>query len=234
MPILRAIAITKTIDTGTHRVEILRGVDLEVPRGQFVAIMGASGSGKSTLLGLLAGLDTTTTGKVIIDGVDITGLNEDELALVRGRKIGFVFQSYQLIPTLTAEENVLLPHELAGGDVKAGMTRARDLLTSVGLADRMDHYPVQLSGGEQQRVALARAFMGQPPILMADEPTGNLDSVNGAHVLDLLISLNLREGTTLVLVTHDRALTARADRIVTLSDGKVVADELQTAEAVRG
>ena len=234
MPILRAIAITKTIDTGTHRVEILRGVDLEVPRGQFVAIMGASGSGKSTLLGLLAGLDTTTTGKVIIDGVDITGLNEDELALVRGRKIGFVFQSYQLIPTLTAEENVLLPHELAGGDVKAGMTRARDLLTSVGLADRMDHYPVQLSGGEQQRVALARAFMGQPPILMADEPTGNLDSVNGAHVLDLLISLNQREGTTLVLVTHDRALTARADRIVTLSDGKVVADELQTAEAVRG
>jgi len=233
MPILEASGITKTIDTGTHRVEILRGVDLELPAGQFVAIMGASGSGKSTLLGLLAGLDTPTAGKVIIDGVDITGLNEDALALVRGRKIGFVFQSYQLIPTLTAEENVLLPYELSGGGVAAGMTRARELLTNVGLADRMDHYPVQLSGGEQQRVALARAFMCKPPILMADEPTGNLDSVNGAHVLDLLISLNQREGTTLVLVTHDRTLASRADRIITLSDGQVVADEMQPAGAMR-
>jgi len=232
MVILQASDLTKTIDTGTHRVEILRGVDLELPAGQFVAIMGASGSGKSTLLGLLAGLDTPTAGKVIIDGVDITGLNEDALALVRGRKIGFVFQSYQLIPTLTAEENVLLPHELSGGDVVAGMTRARELLTNVGLADRMDHYPVQLSGGEQQRVALARAFMCKPPILMADEPTGNLDSVNGAHVLDLLISLNQREGTTLVLVTHDRTLASRADRIVTLSDGQVVADEMQPVGVV--
>jgi putative ABC transport system ATP-binding protein len=233
MPILEASGITKTIDTGTHRVEILRGVDLELPAGQFIAIMGASGSGKSTLLGLLAGLDTPTAGKVIIDGVDITGLNEDALALVRGRKIGFVFQSYQLIPTLSAEENVLLPYELSGGDVAAGLTRARELLTNVGLADRMDHYPVQLSGGEQQRVALARAFMCKPPILMADEPTGNLDSVNGAHVLELLISLNQREGTTLVLVTHDRSLASRADRIVTLSDGQVVADEMQPAGAVR-
>jgi putative ABC transport system ATP-binding protein len=233
MPILEATGITKTIDTGTHRVEILRGVDLELPAGQFVAIMGASGSGKSTLLGLLAGLDTPTSGKVIIDGIDITGLNEDALALVRGRKIGFVFQSYQLIPTLTAEENVLLPFELSGGDVAAGLIRARELLANVGLADRMDHYPVQLSGGEQQRVALARAFMCKPPILMADEPTGNLDSVNGAHVLDLLISLNQREGTTLVLVTHDRALASRADRIVTLSDGQVVADEMQPAGALR-
>jgi putative ABC transport system ATP-binding protein len=233
MPILQATGLTKTIDTGTHRVEILRGVDLDLPAGQFVAIMGASGSGKSTLLGLLAGLDTPTAGKVVIDGVDITGLNEDALALVRGRKIGFVFQSYQLIPTLSAEENVLLPFELAGGDVSAGLSRARALLKSVGLEDRMDHYPVQLSGGEQQRVALARAFMCEPPILMADEPTGNLDSVNGTLVLDLLISLNQREGTTLVLVTHDRALAARADRIVTLSDGKVVADEMQPAEAVR-
>jgi putative ABC transport system ATP-binding protein len=231
--ILQASGITKTIDSGTHRVEILRGIDLEVPAGQFVAIMGASGSGKSTLLGLLAGLDAPTTGRIVIDGVDITGLNEDRLALVRGRKIGFVFQSYQLIPTLTAEENVLLPHELTGGDVSTGLARARELLKSVGLEDRMDHYPVQLSGGEQQRVALARAFMVKPPILMADEPTGNLDSVNGAHVLDLLISLNQREGTTLILVTHDRTLTARADRIVTLSDGKVVADEMQPAEVSR-
>ena len=233
MPILEAIGLTKTIDTGTHRVEILRGVDLEMPAGQFVAIMGASGSGKSTLLGLLAGLDTATSGKVVIDGVDITGLKEDQLAVVRGKKIGFVFQSYQLIPTLSAEENVLLPHELAGGDVAAGLTRARDLLKSVGLEDRMDHYPVQLSGGEQQRVALARAFMCKPPILMADEPTGNLDSVNGTLVLDLLISLNQREGTTLVLVTHDRALASRADRIVTLSDGKVVADEMQPSAMAR-
>src|SRR5665213_1361077 len=231
--ILAAQNLTKSLDSGSHRVEILRGVDLEIPAGQFVAIMGASGSGKSTLLGLLAGLDTATSGKVVIDGVDITGLKEDQLAVVRGQKIGFVFQSYQLIPTLTAEENVLLPYELSGGGVAAGMTRARELLTNVGLEDRMDHYPVQLSGGEQQRVALARAFMCQPPILMADEPTGNLDSVNGTLVLDLLISLNQREGTTLVLVTHDRTLAARADRIVTLSDGKVVADEMQSVEVAR-
>src|SRR5450432_626123 len=224
MPILEANGITKTIDTGTHRVEILRGVDLELPAGQFVAIMGASGSGKSTLLGLLAGLDTPTAGKVIIDGVDITGLNEDALALVRGRKIGFVFQSYQLIPTLTAEENVLLPHELSGGDVAAGMSRARELLGSVGLEDRMDHYPVQLSGGEQQRVALARAFMCKPPILMADEPTGNLDSENGQQILDLLIGLNRQEKTTLILVTHDNELAKYADRIVMLKDGRVVSD----------
>jgi putative ABC transport system ATP-binding protein len=229
MPILEARGLTKTIDTGTHRVEILRGVDFVVPAGQFVAIMGASGSGKSTLLGLLAGLDAPTTGSIVIDGTEITGLGEDDLAIVRGRKIGFVFQSYQLIPTLSAEENVLLPYELTGGDVASGTQRARELLTSVGLEDRMDHYPVQLSGGEQQRVALARAFMVKPPILMADEPTGNLDSVNGAHVLDLLISLNQREGTTLVLVTHDQALASRADRIVTLRDGRVVADELREA-----
>src|SRR5258706_2991693 len=232
-PMIEVRGLTKTIATPTHSVEILRGIDLEIPGGQFAAIMGPSGSGKSTLLGLLAGLDAPTTGDILLDGESITGLEEDDLALVRGRKIGFVFQSYQLIPTLTAEENVLLPYELSGGDVGAGMTRARELLTNVGLADRMDHYPVQLSGGEQQRVALARAFMCKPPILMADEPTGNLDSVNGAHVLDLLISLNQREGTTLVLVTHDRALASRADRIVTLSDGQVVADEMQPAGAVR-
>lgn len=220
-------SLTKVIDTGTHRVEILRGIDFEVPAGQFLAIMGASGSGKSTLLGLLAGLDSASTGTVVLDGVDITGLGEDQLALVRGQKLGFVFQSYQLIPTLTAEENVLLPFELAGGGSREGLDRARELLTSVGLADRLDHYPVQLSGGEQQRVALARAFMVKPPILMADEPTGNLDSVNGRHVLDLLISLNRREQTTLVLVTHDKQLAAHADRIITLRDGLIVADEVQ-------
>ncbi|MBX9604534.1 MAG: ABC transporter ATP-binding protein [Bryobacteraceae bacterium] len=226
----QAIAVrglTKVIDTGTHRVEILRGIDFAVPAGQFLAIMGASGSGKSTLLGLLAGLDSASTGSVVLDGVDITGLGEDELALVRGKKLGFVFQSYQLIPTLTAEENVLLPFELAGGGSREGLSRARELLTSVGLADRLDHYPVQLSGGEQQRVALARAFMVKPPILMADEPTGNLDSVNGLHVLELLISLNRREQTTLVLVTHDKQLAAHADRVITLKDGLIVADEVQ-------
>jgi putative ABC transport system ATP-binding protein len=227
MAILEANSLTKTIDTGTHRVEILRGIDLTIPAGQFVAIMGASGSGKSTLLGLLAGLDTATDGTIVVDGVDITGLGEDKLALVRGSKIGFVFQSYQLIPTLTAEENVLLPLELAGGDPTEGAVRAKELLDQVGLADRLDHYPVQLSGGEQQRVALARAFMRKPPILMADEPTGNLDSVNGSHVLDLLIALNQRERTTLVLVTHDRVLASRADRIVTLSDGRIVNDEIR-------
>ncbi len=232
MAILETRKLTKSIDTGSHRVEILRGIDLAIPAGQFVAIMGASGSGKSTLLGLLAGLDSATSGNIILDGVDITNLGEDELALVRGRKIGFVFQSYQLIPTLTAEENVLLPFELTGGDVASGTARARDLLAGVGLGDRLDHYPVQLSGGEQQRVALARAFMGRPPLLMADEPTGNLDSVNGAHVLELLLSLNQREGTTLILVTHDQALATRADRIVTLRDGVVTGDELREASGV--
>ena len=228
-PIIEVHGLTKSIDSGSHRVDILRGVNFTVPAGQFVAIMGASGSGKSTLLGLLAGLDTVTSGRVVLDGEDITTLDEDSLAQVRGRKIGFVFQSYQLIPTLTAEENVLLPSELAGAD--DGIVRARELLDSVGLSDRRDHYPVQLSGGEQQRVALARAFMVRPPILLADEPTGNLDSANGRHVLDLLISLNRREGTTLVLVTHDRELAANAGRVITLSDGVIVADELRGESA---
>jgi putative ABC transport system ATP-binding protein len=217
---IQAHALTKTIDTGTHRVDILKGIELEIPRGQFAAVMGPSGSGKSTLLGLLAGLDTPTAGQIFLDGQEISGLKEDELALVRGRKIGFVFQSYHLIPTLTAEENVLLPMELAGnGD---GAKRASELLERVGLAGRRDHYPVQLSGGEQQRVALARAFMMRPPILMADEPTGNLDSEHGRLVLDLLLSLNRQEGTTLVLVTHDQELAANADRRILLRDGRIV------------
>ncbi|MCX6599568.1 MAG: ABC transporter ATP-binding protein [Acidobacteria bacterium] len=224
-PIIAVQGLTRSINSGTHLVSILKGIDFEIPRGQFVAIMGASGSGKSTLLGLLAGLDTPTTGAIIIDGTDIARMAEDDLALLRGQKIGFVFQSYQLIPTLTAEENVLLPVELAG-DGRADVSRARELLELVGLGGRLDHYPVQLSGGEQQRVALARAFILKPPILMADEPTGNLDSKTGQQVLELLITLNRREGATLVLVTHDRQLAGHADRIITLRDGLIVADEL--------
>jgi putative ABC transport system ATP-binding protein len=221
MAILEALALTKIIDTGTHRVEILRGIDFQVPAGQFVAIMGASGSGKSTLLGLLAGLDAPTSGRVVVDGTDITGLSEDKLAVVRGRKIGFVFQSYQLIPTLTAEENVLLPHELAGGDVSSGTHRARELLDSVGLSDRLDHYPVQLSGGEQQRVALARALAPRPAILIADEPTGNLDETTGQAIIELLFELRGRRGATLVLVTHDPDLAARCDRTIRLRSGRI-------------
>ncbi len=224
-PILELRSITKSIDTGTHCVDILRGIDLAILPGEFVAIMGASGSGKSTLLGLLAGLDTPTTGEILIDGEEISHLGEDALAGIRGRKIGFVFQSYQLIPTLTAEENVLLPAELAGESAASCLGRARRLLDTVGLAGRRDHYPVQLSGGEQQRVALARAFMRKPPLLLADEPTGNLDSTNGRQILDLLLSLNRTEGTTLVLVTHDRDLTVHASRIITLKDGVIISDE---------
>jgi putative ABC transport system ATP-binding protein len=227
-PILALKGVTKTIDTGTHRVDILRGIDFDIPRGQFVAIMGSSGSGKSTLLGLLAGLDSPTTGSITLDGTEIAGMEENELAVLRGRKIGFVFQSYQLIPTLTAEENVLLPAELAGDGVK-GLDRARTLLDTVGLKERRDHYPIQLSGGEQQRVALARAFMLQPPLLLADEPTGNLDSVIGKQVLELLLDLNRKEGATLVLVTHDRELANFADRVITLKDGRIVSDEMKAA-----
>ena len=225
-PILQVMNLTKAIGSGSSRVEILRGIDLEVPRGQYVAIVGPSGSGKSTLLGLLAGLDSPTAGRILVDGQEITGLNEDELALVRGRKIGFVFQSYHLIPTLTAEENVLLPAELVGNG-EGGPARARELLEAVGLGDRRRHYPVQLSGGEQQRVALARAFMTRPPLLLADEPTGNLDTANGRHVLELLLGLNRQQGTTLLLVTHDADLAANADRQLTLRDGLIVADEVR-------
>jgi putative ABC transport system ATP-binding protein len=217
--------ISKNIDNPPNRVEILRDITFSVPRGQFLAIMGVSGSGKSTLLGLLAGLDTLSSGNIILDGTDITNLKEDDLARLRGRKIGFVFQSYQLVPTLTAEENILLPAELSGykGDARR---RAKELLERVGLTNRAHHYPVQLSGGEQQRIALARAFVTKPPILMADEPTGNLDSANGQHVLELLLQLNREEKTTLILVTHDPKLAEYADRIINLRDGRVLSDEL--------
>jgi putative ABC transport system ATP-binding protein len=232
--IVEVIGLTRTIQTPTHRVEILRGIDLRIERGQFAAIMGPSGSGKSTLLGLLAGLDNATSGRILLDGEDITGLSEDRMAEVRGRKIGFVFQSFQLIPTLTAEENVLLPAELAGAGPEAA-GRARELLDRVGLSDRLDHYPVQLSGGEQQRVALARAFITRPPILLADEPTGNLDGATGQHVLKLLLELNRVEGATLILVTHDSSLAAHADRIITLRDGLVVSDvAASVAQSLRG
>ena len=220
--------LTRTIENGASRVEILRGITFEVPAGQVLAIMGASGSGKSTLLGLLAGLDTASGGRIVLDGTDITNLREDRLAVLRGNKIGFVFQSYQLVPTLTARENILLPAELIGlrGDVEA---RADELLQRVGLGNRGHHYPIQLSGGEQQRVALARAFITRPPILMADEPTGNLDSSNGRHVLDLLLALNREEGTTLVLVTHDAQIASHADRVITLRDGLVESDRMAAA-----
>jgi putative ABC transport system ATP-binding protein len=222
--------LKKSIHNGTNLVEILRGIDLTIPDGQFAAIMGASGSGKSTLLGLLAGLDAPTEGEVILDGTPISHLNEDELAEIRGQKLGFVFQSYQLIPMLTALENVLLPFELNGsGD---GRARAAELLESVGLGDRLHHYPVQLSGGEQQRVALARAFMLEPPIVLADEPTGNLDSQNGEHVLDLLLRRHRESGTTLVMVTHDPQISARAERRIVLRDGLVIEDVMAAQPAV--
>lgn len=221
--------LRKSIRNGPRTVDILKGISFTVARGQFVAIMGSSGSGKSTLLGLLAGLDTPTAGDVHLNGTSISYLPEDKLAKVRGKTVGFVFQSYQLVPTLTALENVLLPYELnaENGDPHEGQRRARELLASVGLSDRLDHYPVQLSGGEQQRVALARAFILRPPIVLADEPTGNLDTTNGAHVLELLLHLNRALGTTLVLVTHDPVLAGYADRRIVLRDGTVISDEIQ-------
>jgi putative ABC transport system ATP-binding protein len=219
----------KWIQNGARRVEILKGISLNIPAGQFVAIVGASGSGKSTLLGLLAGLDTPSSGEIWLDGVPIHNMAESELATVRGTKIGFVFQSYQLIATLTALENVLLPYELNADG--SGLARARSLLDEVGLAQRMDHYPIQLSGGEQQRVALARAFIVEPPIVMADEPTGNLDTANGKLVLDLLLKRNKKAGTTLVMVTHDLDVASRADRRIVLRDGMIVEDSLTFNEA---
>jgi putative ABC transport system ATP-binding protein len=230
-PMIAVEGLRKSIRNGARTVDILKGLDFTIPRGQFAAIMGSSGSGKSTLLGLLAGLDTPSAGNVHLNGVAISYLAEDKLAQVRGKTIGFVFQSYQLIPTLTALENVLLPHELNADSKEDGMSRARDLLSSVGLGDRMDHYPVQLSGGEQQRVALARAFILRPPIVLADEPTGNLDTTNGAHVLELLLNLNRTEGTTLVLVTHDPVLATYANRRITLRDGLIIADEINPTPA---
>ena len=221
--------LVKTLSSGSGRVEILRGIDLKVAAGEVLAIEGPSGSGKSTLLGLLAGFDLPTSGSIQLDNEEITTMDEDELALLRGRKLGFVFQSYNLIPTLTAEENVMLPMELRGDGPSVGQ-RAQELLTAVGLEQRFEHYPAQLSGGEQQRVALARAFAGSPSILLADEPTGNLDSTTGKMVLDLLLNLNRQQGTTLILVTHDSALSQLANRIIRLRDGKIVDEVIPAGE----
>ncbi|MCU0249547.1 MAG: ABC transporter ATP-binding protein [Vicinamibacterales bacterium] len=211
--------VTKTVESGGQPLTILHPLDLTVPPAQFLAITGPSGSGKSTLLGLIAGLDAPTAGRILIAGRDITGLGEDDLARLRRSTIGFVFQFFHLIPSLTALENVCVPMELAGRH--DAVARGRGLLAEVGLTDRGHHYPSQLSGGEQQRVALARALSNDPPILLADEPTGNLDLDNGQHVMDLLLDIRRTRGATLMLATHDAALAARADARLRLRGGRV-------------
>ncbi len=222
-PLLRVDRLTKTVKSGDAPLTILDGVTFDIAPGESVAIVGASGSGKTTLLGLLAGLDRPSEGEVWVGGHALSGLDEDARAALRQRLLGFVFQSFQLLPALTALENVMLPLELAGAGDAAG--RARSWLDRVGLAKRTTHYPKQLSGGEQQRVAIARAFAGDPKLLMADEPTGNLDGATGAEIADLMFSLNRERGTTLVLVTHDDALASRCTRRLSLASGRLVADE---------
>jgi putative ABC transport system ATP-binding protein len=217
--VIRLESVSKVVQSGPEKLTILHPLDLEVPKGQFLSIMGPSGSGKSTLLGLIAGLDAPTSGRVVVDGEDLTALGEDELARLRGAKIGFVFQFFHLLPSLTALENVLVPMEIAG--IAGAFPRSRELLREVGLSERTHHYPSQLSGGEQQRVALARALANEPPILLADEPTGNLDAENGRHIVEILLGIHERRGTTIVLATHDQDLAARADRILVLKGGRV-------------
>jgi putative ABC transport system ATP-binding protein len=212
------------LPSGSGPVTILDGVTLAVPAGQFVAVTGPSGSGKSTLLGLIAGLDRPTAGSIRVDGRDLAGLDEDALARLRRERIGYVFQSFHLIPTLTALENVAVPLELVGAADPAGQAAAR--LAEMGLGERAHHYPAQLSGGEQQRIALARAVANGPALLLADEPTGNLDTATGARIIDLLVGWNRRHGGTLVLVTHDPALAQHADRVVELRDGRIASDRL--------
>ncbi|GIU81406.1 MAG: ABC transporter ATP-binding protein [Acidobacteria bacterium] len=214
--------VSKVVRSGSEELKILDRISLEIPSGEFVAITGASGSGKSTLLSLIAGLDLPTDGEIKIDGEEITKMSEDELAELRGEKIGIIFQSFHLIPSLTAFENVLIPMEIR--NIKDAKERAWKLLADVDLTNRAHHYPSELSGGEQQRVAIARAFANQPKILLADEPTGNLDSRNGAHVLELMMKLHSKNQTTLVLVTHDQELAKHADRQIKLHDGKIISD----------
>ena len=221
---IRLVDVSKVVSSGTERLTIVDDVTLEIPRGEFVSVVGPSGSGKSTLLSLIAGLDSPTSGEIFLDDRDITKMGEDDLADLRGEKIGFIFQSFHLIPSLTAFENILVPMEIMG--VERPRDRARKLLDEIGLHDRGHHYPSQLSGGEQQRVAIARAFANDPPILLADEPTGNLDARNGALVFDLLVELNRDRNTTLLLVTHDHTLAARADRRIALSDGRIAEDQM--------
>ena len=218
--------VSKSVMSGDRPLTILHPLTMTIPQGQFLAIVGPSGSGKSTLLGLLAGLDAPTTGEVLIDQTSITGLGEDDLARLRGKMIGFVFQFFHLVPSLTAFENVLVPMELAGHPDPAG--RARSLLAEVGLADRGHHYPSQLSGGEQQRVAIARALANDPPVVLADEPTGNLDSETGRHIMELLLGVHRTRRTTLVLVTHDAELAALADARLVLKDGRPVPESTPT------
>ena len=229
-PRIQLIGLTRRLPSGDRMLTILDGVDLTIAAGEFVAILGPSGSGKSTLLALMAGLDRPSSGEVRLDGKPIQDLSEDALALLRRRAIGFVFQSFQLLGNLTARENVLLPLELAGSD--APRARADALLHSVGLGDRGHHYPSQLSGGEQQRVALARAFGPRPPILLADEPTGNLDGETGRVVLETMTALRREHGTTLVLVTHDADVAGLADRRIHLRDGRIDREETRVAEPV--
>ena len=219
---LIAREVTREYRSGDQNIAVLRNVSFTIPQGAFVAIVGPSGSGKTTLLGLLAGLDTPTSGSVILDGHDLTAMSENERARLRGEKVGFVFQSFQLIPTLTARENIQVPLELQG--TPGAAARADELLERIGLAQRGHHFPMQLSGGEQQRVAIARAFANSPRILFADEPTGNLDATTGARVFELLESLNREAGSTIVLVTHDSALAQRAARTIPLSDGAIAGD----------
>ena len=220
---IRVENLNMQLKAGGHIVSILKGLNFDIPQKQMVAINGPSGCGKSTLLGLLAGLDKPTSGLIQLNGQEITSWSEFQLAHFRRQNIGYIFQSFHLIPTLTALENVALPLELSGDS--AANTQGEDLLKAVGLQDRHNHYPSQLSGGEQQRIAVARAFSCRPPILLADEPTGNLDSITGQMVIDLLLTLNRTQGSTLVLVTHDSTLAERAERIITLHDGMIVSDE---------
>jgi putative ABC transport system ATP-binding protein len=221
---IRITQLSMSLAAGGRAVPILDNISLEIPDKQTIAIIGPSGSGKSTLLGLMAGLDRPTAGSIELDGAELTTMSENALAKFRRAKIGYIFQSFHLIPTLTALENVAVPLELSGE--REGHVRAAELLASVGLAGRLDHYPVQLSGGEQQRVAVARAFACRPPFLFADEPTGNLDSAAGMQVIDLLLAMHRDVGTTLILVTHDHDLAGRMQRVVTLRDGRIESDRL--------
>ena len=216
---IKTSQLSKRVSTAESELEILRGIELEIKQGETAAIVGASGSGKSTLLGLLAGLDTPSAGAILLDGTNIVNLDEDQRATLRSQKVGFVFQSFQLLPALTALENVMLPLELAG--IEHAREKSEEFLTRVGLDERLHHYPRTLSGGEQHRVAIARAFASHPVILFADEPTGNLDTATGANVIELLFGLNEEEGTTLVLVTHDNSLADRCQRKFTMTAGQL-------------